>query len=585
MSSITFWARLEPDPRSAAIEKGLAAQVRDPLWMLTRQWQFGEFLGEDAASPAYIKLATQRFPFTGWLVKQVTAPPAPLHTLAEAAPLEPVIEREPFSPHDLSLQVELGQTCEALLRQGLPAANWPGVIQAFRLAYPVESAQSENDQAASRFLSICAARAINGAALYLELKALAPPPNELSELPVRLRDNPAITPVKMAVITVLKTFIKWVEEIFGELSAMDQQAQPEAWLPERLEYGIEVVAAGPQGGQFSLAADPGRNGELDWLAFDLQPPSPLDVVPISSTVCVLPIHVHFQGMPNARWWDFEENTVDFGAITPDKTDLAKLVVADFMLIQGNDWFMIPYELELASLCRIDTLLVRDVFGGLTLVERADRPFIQLGERWTIFSTTARASETGLADFFILPASAFTAKLTGPILEEVRLMRDEMANMAWATEHTIENKIGEPQPGYERAVANSSAAPSAPPQNPGAENGPPLRYQIQTSVPTNWIPLLPVRINRDTGNIALELGAMLDQANNAIEPQGKLLKPKSSPYQIREEEVPRAGTRVLRRVNRVRWIDGTTHLWIAREKTVGQGEGASGLQFDLAILNP
>jgi len=35
-------------------------------------------------------------------------------------------------------------------------------------------------------------------------------------------------------------------------------------------------------------------------------------------------------------------------------------------------------------------------------------------------------------------------------------------------------------------------------------------------------------------------------------------------------------------NRSRWLDGSTHLWIARRKTSGQGEGSSGLKFDLAI---
>ena len=31
--------------------------MRDPLWMLTRQWQFGEFRGEDAASPVTARIA------------------------------------------------------------------------------------------------------------------------------------------------------------------------------------------------------------------------------------------------------------------------------------------------------------------------------------------------------------------------------------------------------------------------------------------------------------------------------------------------------------------------------------------------
>ena len=49
--SITYWNRLEPRPRSSSIKRSLAAQVRDPLWLLGRQWQVGEFQGEDAGVP------------------------------------------------------------------------------------------------------------------------------------------------------------------------------------------------------------------------------------------------------------------------------------------------------------------------------------------------------------------------------------------------------------------------------------------------------------------------------------------------------------------------------------------------------
>src|SRR5215212_2742015 len=48
--SITAYNRLEATPRSVNFDRSLKAEVRDAIWMLTRQWQFGEFEGEDAAS-------------------------------------------------------------------------------------------------------------------------------------------------------------------------------------------------------------------------------------------------------------------------------------------------------------------------------------------------------------------------------------------------------------------------------------------------------------------------------------------------------------------------------------------------------
>ena len=54
---IRGWNRLEGRPRSADFERSLRAEVRDPVWFLTRQWQFGEFEGEDAGSPIDARLA------------------------------------------------------------------------------------------------------------------------------------------------------------------------------------------------------------------------------------------------------------------------------------------------------------------------------------------------------------------------------------------------------------------------------------------------------------------------------------------------------------------------------------------------
>ena len=56
------WNRLEGRPRITDFERSLRAEVRDPLWFLTRQWQFGEFQGEDAASPIDVALGVRSAP-------------------------------------------------------------------------------------------------------------------------------------------------------------------------------------------------------------------------------------------------------------------------------------------------------------------------------------------------------------------------------------------------------------------------------------------------------------------------------------------------------------------------------------------
>ena len=54
--AITVWNRLEGRPRTPEFDRALRAEVRDALWMLTRQWQLGEFRGDDAGSPVVARL-------------------------------------------------------------------------------------------------------------------------------------------------------------------------------------------------------------------------------------------------------------------------------------------------------------------------------------------------------------------------------------------------------------------------------------------------------------------------------------------------------------------------------------------------
>src|SRR5262249_8555669 len=88
LPTITTWNRLEPRPRTANFERSLRAEVRDALWMLSRQWQFGEFKGEDAGSAIFAKVKLERTRITRYAQRGQTAIP-----LDETLPLETCVER------------------------------------------------------------------------------------------------------------------------------------------------------------------------------------------------------------------------------------------------------------------------------------------------------------------------------------------------------------------------------------------------------------------------------------------------------------------------------------------------------------
>ena len=97
MPSITAWTRLESQPFRSGVDEGLAARVYDPLWLLARQWQVGEFLAEDAGTPVSVRVRLERLALSRYL-----AAPMPDYGHAEGRPydqrvmpLETLVEQEP----------------------------------------------------------------------------------------------------------------------------------------------------------------------------------------------------------------------------------------------------------------------------------------------------------------------------------------------------------------------------------------------------------------------------------------------------------------------------------------------------------
>src|SRR5215218_5372306 len=89
--AIVGWNRLEGRSRTVQYDRALRAEARDALWFLTRQWQFGEFKGEDAGSPVEVRTAVRVDPLQHYAVHGQGAvaydPDVPLETHVEREPI------------------------------------------------------------------------------------------------------------------------------------------------------------------------------------------------------------------------------------------------------------------------------------------------------------------------------------------------------------------------------------------------------------------------------------------------------------------------------------------------------------------
>jgi hypothetical protein len=378
--------------------------------------------------------------------------------------------------------------------------------------------------------------------------------------------------------------------VWGDLGSSD----PIPWVPERLEHQFSV-GAGPAGATTTLAAHPDADGELNWSSFDVTAEDTGAANPPSGSVTTMlsrPIHLRFKSMPAPRFWDFETADTPLPSVKLQVRDLAKLLALDFMLVHGEDWFVLPVPVDVGSITRVTALLVNDVFGGQTLVERADKgAAAQPGPtRFSLFSAVkldANGVPADVSRVFVSPPSAAGAMQIGRAREDVRFARDEMANMAWGIERAVASPIGEPRPGRERDAAVERLASVVP--SGSADTTSPLRYLVETKVPVNYIPLVGIPVSQGSTAIILQKGATVRpiSATNfqTVDAAGKILNPdgrsSTTPYQIVEEEIPRTGVTIQRAAFRTRWIDGSTHVWMSRRRLAGSGEAQSGLAFDQA----
>jgi hypothetical protein len=608
---ITFWNRLEGRPRADNFDRALRAEVRDPLWMLTRQWQMGEFQGDDAGSPIFAKIHVQRS-----RLRKFQPAEGPVSAFDDNIPLEAQVERLPVAftqkqiihgaPSDLDISLDIrllmGRQWLKMIAP-LSAASVPQFIAVYPVhrpdpAQPSDFAICAHTESWSNFQA-ASTRLMDGAKLYFHLTASSS--NHASD------GIAALIGKQAQVDPIAKRFVAWFQKLFYQ---PDPGQGTSSWLPDRMEYQFSASAPLPTN-ENVFVAEQYFQGRLDWYNFDIDPTRrvlgkasqpPQKPVPVSLTM--LPAQVTFSGMPNTRWWRFEDGRTNFGDIRPDTTDIAKLLLIEFGLVYANDWFLVPFTLPAGSVANIQGAVVTNVFGERIWIDAAGRGANDDWQRWAMFLLTTKGQEQDPADLSLLIPPTAQQILEGRPLDDVMLGRDEMANMVWGVERGLALPSGERKNGREAAYETLSFYEGdlarrlgAPPQPLPLAAGAKIRYNVMTSVPENWIPMIPVHVSNDNRATQLQRAAMLriltgdpDPTHNQVHPRTVLLREGldqtlAVKYILHEEEVPRAGTRATRSFHRTRWRDGRAWLWLGVRKQTGRGEGSSGLAFDQIVDVP
>ena len=581
-ASITSWTRLEPQSNGADLGVSSRARVFDPLWMLARQWQMGEFQAEDAGSPVQVRVRATNAKLTRCQIGAIPTGTvqAPAYDPART-PLEPLVERRRMraaddkDPRMLVFAIDAGLHFLRMLELVSPSKNYRATFIA-RLAFqrPVPPPDVTFDDATDRYIRSMVGRAPDGRILAALLRTVGPAQFVLDPtMKLALADQ-------LKVEDVAARWLAWYDSLYSEPA----DAKEDAWNPSRLEYSLSVGAhlPGTVAEDLTLSAAELGNGGISWSSFDRNMTAKLgtsaDQASTPIVIAAVPAPINFPGAPAPRFWEMEDASIAYGLVPVGPTDIAHLLMIEYASSYGNDWFVVPAPLPVGSITRVDSLVVTDTFGVRSLLRPIGDPALPAPNfsMWQNSDPDPQNARHVMTNHFFL-APTLNRSFDGAPTEEVQFLRDEMANVAWAIERSIESPIERATQRYEAAdAAVTDPAPSATSDLP--------RYLLSSTVPPNWIPLMPVQPTAsDPKQSLLRKGKVLQPDGSGVVhgAQGELLNTVPN-LLLYDEEVPREGVRITRQRRTSRWTDGSTWVWTSLRNQVGSGEGSSALQFDQVL---
>ena len=506
--------RYEPVP-SGKMNESLAARIHDPLWFLSRQWQLGEFQGDDAGSPARLDVLGTTAPIGAYALGGGRWQ----RYDASEAPLEPLVEATGDGP-DVRLRVEAGAHFVRLLgRRNLeqvsrarssPRADSPR-RRASRRRRPARDAGVEPFPTPTDLAPELAAL-VEGRAGRVAIDA------------ADRRRSPR-SPGNGSIGTT--------RERGAALAGIG-----DAWDPHRFEHVVRVASSAAGG--VVLRAGDYAGDTLGWSEFDVDPASPMPSFrlppPKPVTLATTPTPVRFGGMPSPRYWEFEDARFNFGNVDAAGHDLGRLLLLQFAALFGNDWFLVPMTLDAGTLTLLDHVSSPTSSAGTS------RSAARAARSGTSSRTRRRAPPKPRAGRPLnrtpLPARCSCRRRSVPTLES------ELAG----ARAPAPRRDGEPRVGR-RAVLRIAArrrvdrhadlARRPDDRQPRADPSGLPQYIVASEVPGYWIPLAPQQLadRRSIRLVVTPLAVPSGDTFKAAKPEGRLLEERLWIY---EEEVPRAG---------------------------------------------
>lgn len=617
----TFAQLLETRTREGDITDALRFRVYDPLWMLSRQWQLGEFRGNNAGTAMSVRCKVRQSPmlrFKGfekegsnpasknneqWKTMRVIPPIEPDYEriersitpivrvesaayfmdLAENSPEYPEISdrrnlnKQMCASFPLSLDYDTDEFCG---RSSVPS----DAVQAFTM---------HSNTRLERLLAAFGEKAFDGFALYENLSAM-----------LKTDQAEFVGGITKALAT---NYVHWFSNRYLSNT-------PCSWDTKSLGYDVCVETPEYRYGNGSYTG-----GRLSWYSLDLYGQASNVGTSKVTTIKSLPTLATYPGAPNKRLWQFEDRKVFMGNSTGMQAK-GNVAFLQYATMYGNDWMVFPLQTEFGQLLEVENIRVYDTFGIRTDIKTMAGT--RDGGVWQMFTNAVNGKLythfAGTPGLLFTPS--FPRTLEGEPLEQVNLLRDEMANMVWGVETRIEDGCGSSMDAkllasdVEQFVEDTyqeevEIARHSVEMEPGGQvritsgRKADFKYQVMNSVPYNWIPFVPQHIKSEKDQrlykdflggreVILRRGKMpvfFGERYTSVRPLSSILQVKpvvlengkvgEEPLFINEEEVQGIGTQIVKNCQRARWLGGKTYTWMGYSRQIRYTQANSGLAFD------
>ena len=600
----TRWARLEPRSRDKSLAPGLEARVHDPLWLLGRQWQFGELNADgDLGSAIVAEVSAQVVPLARYrpgrvgrrrVVEPFDVGAQPLETLVEAEEVAARRVGARASARGTALRTAAGGARRGALRRRVPRV----------VPRSTAAGRPRNEFDAVRAPALCgrppscrfAARSIDGARLYARSRRHCV---QRDGRPPALPATPAIAAADVERVRAAATATGWrgptPDVVAGRANA--------AWIRDRMEYAFAIEAPAADGAGMLLEAEEYTDGDAGLAHVQRRPRGTAVAAgsarqpPRTSTSARSPSfqpRSRIRACPRRGCGNSRTRASTSAASKPNPEDLGRMLLAEFALVYGGDWLLVPLEAPAGSLVRI-VAARRARHVRPRRPRRPDHGARAADRGWRMFGVSPAIAAPSSRPAALSPrhAARYAARRAGAGIAPsgsrdrrgaAAARRDGQHGLGGRTQR---RRAARPADGSRRRGLRHR--PPAPPPRPRRTRWP---IGCVPTSRTHWLPLLPQRLQPDDPSMTLRLGALPPinadgrrRAHRAAGAVAGAAAPGRRTSSLREEEVPREGARVSRAYQLARWFDGTTFLWLGRRKSVGRGEGSSGLRFDVADDQP